>query len=206
MKENCCATTKRQEAKAYGGAAKRRGDAGFSLSEMLLCMIIISLAGSAILATMNLGIRQFEARTRESEQRLLCNTLSLAVQEYLTYANAVTTRNDGGVKYLDRFKTGVGALYGDKRSGKWCQFADNDGKIVIRRDGAADYYLADQSQYIVAGNLVAPQTAFTAALRVTVESEHFVVKVSVSAQDDSAKKMENDFIVMPIDSNIWPSN
>lgn len=189
-----CVTTKKRTVKA-------RGNAGFSLPEMLLCVLILALSGGVITATLNLGIEQFQARTRESERRLLCDTLSLVVQEYLTYANVIET--DGAS--LKRFKTGaVGALYGDKQNGKWYQFKDDAGQIAI---GAEEntHYLVDKSQYVTTNMGGEPGTALKAALEVTVNQaeRYFVVKISVSEQTDDTRRTENEFIVIPVNPRIF---
>ena len=67
---------------------------GFTITEMLACMLIMMLATGTILQTMNLAYQQFQDQTEKSEARLLANSLSLAIQSQLTYAKK--SEEDGG--------------------------------------------------------------------------------------------------------------
>lgn len=186
---------------------------GVSFAEMLLCVLILALSTGVTVSTLDLGIAHFKARTRETEQRLLCNTLSLAVQEYLTYANKIELNDPpapGELPTLKRFRTGANSAL----ENRWCEFVTgaygNDangreyrtpaewGQIALEYsvDTNARYYqLADKSQYIVkkiasnpgdAGRVsVRTEVKLEATLDVKVDrtNKRFHVKISVDNRE-----------------------
>lgn len=70
--------------------------------EMMMCVLILALASAVITNTLVLGINQFKSRTRETEARLLCNALSLAVQDQLTYVREAEADDE---KNLGKFRS-----------------------------------------------------------------------------------------------------
>ena len=204
------------------GREKLAGTRGVSLAEMLLCVLILLLSTGVTVSTLDLGIRHFQARTRESEQRLLCDTLSLAVQEYLTYAYKVELDESGK---LARFRTGaLGALYDIP-----CEFVtgtyyskdrlDPDipdegelpkGEIAIKysKSGEAQYYpLADKSLYIVKKlSSTRSEVKLEATQSVTADrvNKRFRVKIVVSNKAGGTGDAENEFIVIPVNQSVIP--
>lgn len=202
---------------------KLGGNRGVSFAEMLLCVLILALSTGVTVSTLDLGITHFRARTRETEQRLLCNTLSLAVQEYLTYANKVDPppEDDSVIYDLTNFRTGansalesrvckfVTGTYGTDANGReYCNPAAS-GQIALEYsvDTNKRYYqLADKSQYIV--KRTAPNDVkleATLDVKVDREKKRFHVTISVDNREGiKTQKAENDFIVIPINAGAIP--
>ena len=171
---------------------KRGARRGFSLTELLLCALILSLSTTVISSTLDLGAQTFRKTTRRSEQILLCNTLSVSVQEFLTYAEEVWST--GGA--LDRFKTRAMSALKDAE----CHFETDNGeiKLLIARDGQTTLYpLVDSSQYIIRSN-GAPALSANISVEVSATEEKFTVTVTVTSQEGGVAAVENKFIVSPV--------
>lgn len=206
--------------RVHRGRRKLPGSRGISVAETLLCALILLLSTGVTVSALDLGIRHFQARTRETEQRLLCNTLSLAVQEYLTYANKVDPPEDDSVIYdLTNFRTGansalesrvckfVTGTYGKDANGReYCNPAAW-GQIALEYsvDTNHHYYqLADKSQYITGHS--ANDVKLTAAIDVSVDraNRRFNVKIRVANTDNvRTQAIENRFIVIPINPGVF---
>ena len=194
---------------------KLAGNRGVSIAETLLCVLILSLSTGVTVSTLDLGIRHFQARTRETEQRLLCNTLSLAAQDCLTYANKIERNADDTLK---RFKTGA---FGRALENEWCafvagtyssemSFAEADsGQIAVKyfeSDSGDAFYsmLADKSQYITGRS--ANDVKLTAAIDISVDraNRRFNVIIRVASTDNvRTQAIENRFIVIPINPGVF---
>ena len=197
---------------------KLTGKRGVSLVEMLLCVLILLLSTGVTVSTLDLGIRHFQSRTRETEQRLLCDTLSLAVQEYLTYVYDYKWDEDE----LSGFKTGaVGALYDIP-----CQFVtrfyNDEGKFVSSTNTESDpgeiaiqytqsgerkfYALADQSLYIKKRTSTTPGVHLEATLNIKTDrtNKRFEVTITVHNKDGGTGDAENTFIVIPVNQGVIP--
>lgn len=171
---------------------KRGARRGFSLTELLLCALILSLSTTVISATLDLGAQTFRKTTRRSEQILLCNTLSVSVQEYLTYAEEVWAT--GGA--LNKFKTRSMAALKDAE----CSFETDDGeiKLLIVRDGqTTPYQLVDRSQYIIRSNHT-PALSADITVEVSTTEKKFTVTVTVTSREGGIAAVENKFIVSPV--------
>ena len=197
------------------GRRKLTGNRGVSMAETLLCVLILLLSTGVTVSALDLGIRHFQARTRETEQRLLCNTLSLAAQERLTYANKIERNADGTLK---RFKTGA---FGRALENEWCafvagtyssetSFAEADsGQIAVKYSGSDSedaFYsmLADKAQYVTGHS--ANDVKLTAAIDVSVDraNRRFNVTIRVANTDNvRTQEIEHQFIVIPVNPGVF---
>lgn len=192
---------------------KRGARRGFSLTELLLCALILSLSTTVISSTLDLGAQTFRKTTRRSEQILLCNTLSVSVQEYLTYAELVQPTAGGG---LGNFKTNaMSALKGAACSLEALTYqngeyreptgTDDPTEIVlsITREGQTTLYpLLDRSQYIIRSN-AAPALSANVAVKVFPTEKQFSVKVTVVNREGGVADVTNEFIVSPVRVMNW---
>ncbi|MBR0283067.1 MAG: hypothetical protein IJQ81_16010 [Oscillibacter sp.] len=197
---------------------KLSGSRGVSIAETLLCVLILLLSTGVTVSTLDLGIRHFQVRTRETEQRLLCNTLSLAVQEYLTYVNKVEPPGDDSAVYdLTRFKTGA---FGRALENEWCafvagtyssetSFAEGDsGQIAVKyseSDSGDAFYsmLADKAQYITGHPANDVKLAATIDVSVDRANRRFNVMIRVANTDNvRTQAIENQFIVIPVNPGV----
>lgn len=136
----------------YSAKRKLRDAGGFSLTEMLLCVLIMSLCGGLLTRTMGLGIQHFRSLTTDSDAQVLANTLASSLQMKLACASQVapgTAESVGGGRLLGEFSTGADDLDVTTKEGSelirniWCELAtqrvsyveetDGDGKTTIKR-------------------------------------------------------------------------
>ena len=87
---------------------KRIGNKGFSLTELLVAMLIMLLATGALVGTIGLAVKHFFKSAQESEAQLLCATLSEFVEDELTYSKSVAS-GDGGVVTWSKGTHGLGS-------------------------------------------------------------------------------------------------
>lgn len=173
--------------------------AGFSISELLFCVMIMLLATGIIVPTLSLGIRQFEARVRDSEAQILCNTLSLAVQDQLACVKEIRSRGAEG--QLETFTSGA---YSGMENVP-CRFvyqmddgtySESGGGVVAMQLGADDYYpLVSRADYN-------QSTPLAAEVSVTCETEWFLVTVTVSNASGGSQSVSNTFTVTPVSPGV----
>lgn len=180
-------------------AARRKlgSKGGFSLGEMLLCCVILLLTAALITDTLDLGVRQFKARSRDSEAQILCNAISLAVRDQLACVSRVTKSGDNPSFYTNA--NGLGFV--ECRIG-----VDDDGKAVLKYTDdtgtAKNYKLLSDSAYAAYGD------GLKAEIGVEAESGAFSVTVTVKNEKDSGARSEvtNSFTVEPILASVqWPT-
>lgn len=82
---------------------KLKSRAGFSLTEMLCCCIVLVILSAMMVLGINLASKNFRASMAESEAQELCATLATLVRDELRYAANVTCDEEGGnVRYFSR--------------------------------------------------------------------------------------------------------
>ena len=142
---------------------KLRSSAGASLGEMLLCVLILLLAGSALTSGVVLASNHFEKSFSSSQAQTICSTLMSAVENELRYTTEVTvTMGEGYIAVLEdeTVTEGGGAVtdfaYRRPRSSLMvCFSVDDDGRVEIQ---AADESAAAADDSDATGALVAPGT------------------------------------------------
>ncbi|MBE6910469.1 MAG: type II secretion system protein [Ruminococcaceae bacterium] len=75
------------ECEASLSARKLRSRGGFTLAEMMAVVLLISLVGVVVISTVDIASKEFRVTTQDSDAQLLCSSLSLFVQNELTYAS-----------------------------------------------------------------------------------------------------------------------
>ncbi len=82
----------------------RRGRAGFTLGEMLVALIIVSLLSMSIATGISFATRQYERTLTRSEARILCSTLATVFREELSNTTCVDT-SGAALGYLSKSYT-----------------------------------------------------------------------------------------------------
>ncbi len=106
---------------------KLRSRAGFTLAETLVVVLMALLTSGIVASTVHLAATHFRARTQEADAQLLCSSLSLFVQNELTYAGELKTT--GADYQLESFTDHVQGF------GANCSFVDNEGRLAVRYNG-----------------------------------------------------------------------
>ena len=176
---------------------KLRSRGGFTIGEMLVCVLILLLCTGVISSTMALAANQFKARTRESEARLLCNALSLAVQDQLLYARSVTpvpSATSTGDVTLTSFVSGAEGM-----KGVTCSFKVVNNMLTLKYGvGSKEYYLplVDDSVYSGGKDLRVQESDFSCTYD-TAEG-CFRVSITVDSTSQSIQSATNTFTVTPV--------
>lgn len=106
---------------------KMREQGGLTVLELLVTVLLVTLVGGIIAATVDLAAGQFRDRTQEADAQLLCSALSLFVQSELTYAGDVEMTG-GTLTFTDR----------THKFGPGCSFAVSDeGHLVLQYPGGS---------------------------------------------------------------------
>ena len=80
--ETCSA--RRAESLRAGQRTRLRGRWGFSVAELLLAALIAVMAAAVSVRSLAFAVQLYQARTGETEARLLCDTISLLIRDDLT--------------------------------------------------------------------------------------------------------------------------
>lgn len=76
---------------------KIKSQKGFTLIEMLACVVVLLLIGGICSAGMNLATRSYNESVYESDSQMLEDTLNLYLCDILRHATSVQTETDAGV-------------------------------------------------------------------------------------------------------------
>lgn len=163
---------------------------GLTLVELLITVVLVSIAGGIIVATVDLASKQLRTRAQESDAQLLCSALSLFMQNELTYAGDVKLEG-GKVTFTDN-ANGLG---------KNCTFETNgDGHVVMLYSGgsydpvgAGDYGGESAHKEFKAEQTVEPDDGGDAN-----NGERLKVNVKVRDAKTDAILAESTFRVKPI--------
>ena len=188
----------KRERKVSAPARRLGGRGGFSLLELMVCMLILLLSTGVILQTLTLATAQFQRRTRDSEAELLCDMLAQAVQEQLTYVTQVTPAGTGP---LVSFYSTAGGLDGTSCCFTLGASADHPmsamgyGEIMLTY---ADNFGAEQSYGLIpSANYIGSDGGLLYAfLQVDCEADRFAVTLNV--YDETEKiRADRQFVVYP---------
>ena len=161
---------------------KMDSQSGLTLVELLITILLITLAGGVIVATIDLATKQFQELTQDSDAQLLCSALSLYVQNELTYAGDVRTVN-GQVTFTDHARN----------LGTGCYFDTKDGRLVVHY-GGSEYEAVGTGTY--GGTRSHKKLAETHT--VTYEGGVATVTIEVRAAGETRVLASNTFLVRPI--------
>ena len=143
---------------------KMRGRGGFSLSELMICVLLLFLTGGVIINTLELGVKQFQQETLNAEAELLCNSLSVAVRDRLTYAISYSSQLD--------FRTAA-----DGKPNTACGLKQNDDGQLVLDYGGTPYPLVAPENYIRRGT---QDYLLQADVSIDGKGSPFTVTVTVS--------------------------
>lgn len=196
--------------------AARRGRGGFSMGEMMVTLIIISLLSMGIATGIAFAVRQYNRGLIRSESRILCSTLTSIFREEFGNTTCVDT-GDGSLRYFsknytpehagsedDRYLSSIhSVLYSDDGSSP---APDGYGQLVLRTQDESD---TDIERPIL------PPEAYVPAhkLRVKAEVEYiedlgqngtFRVTLHVRGGNENVDQAESTFCVIPLNKPRTP--
>ncbi|MBQ9460161.1 MAG: prepilin-type N-terminal cleavage/methylation domain-containing protein [Oscillospiraceae bacterium] len=159
---------------------KLRSAGGFTLVELIVVVVIVTIAGGVIAATVDLAVGHYDRLMQQSDAQLLCSSVSLFVQKELTYAGNVQVAGDS-VTFTDHAND----------LGKGCVLAAADGKIKVSYSGGSFSPIGDGA-YGGARKQLTVDSAFE-------EKENDCVEVVIKVNGKSGATLaENTFRVKPV--------
>lgn len=180
----------RWKKKRNGGLAdaheRIKSRAGFTMTELLLCTIIMLLSTALVVQTLELSIRQFNSQTRRSDAQMLVNTLAVAIQNQITHAKRCKVK-EGTVFFTGNLTT-ESVQY---------QIVPDDGVLVMdcvveEGQDSVKIPLADQSMYQT------DRGDFTATAGISKAAEKEFVCVNLQVLWNGQPEAEVEFSVRPI--------
>lgn len=162
---------------AEAAARKLRAKGGLTVLELLVTVLLVTLIGGIITATVDLAAKQFRDRTLESDAQLLCSALSLFVQSELTYAGDM--------------EIGDSPAFTDHTHnlGPGCSFAINEGRLVLQYPGGS-------YELVGTGSYRGRNKALTAEQSIYFDGAKAVVKIDILS--DGKSLASNEFKVQPV--------
>ncbi|MBO4914814.1 MAG: type II secretion system protein [Oscillospiraceae bacterium] len=167
---------------------KLKAQGGFTMVELLVTVILITIVGGVITATVNIATQSLKNGSQESDAQLLCSALSVFMQDELTYAGKVNATSGKTVEFTDNAR-GLG---------KKCSFRTNgDGHLVMTyyKSGTIEEY-----DPVGAGDYggKTAHKSFRAVQEVTIEGKLLKVYVAVIDANSGIEIAENTFYVKPV--------
>ncbi|WP_155830999.1 MULTISPECIES: hypothetical protein [unclassified Butyrivibrio] len=185
---------------------KIRSNGGFSLTELLLCTLIMMLTTSILVVTMRLAANHYDDIVTDSEATMLCRTLSLAIRDKLSYVVKVENTDDGIVYYSasqnqEYAPFSIVLLTADDT--EIAASAGNFGRVVMKYTDpvstrTVNYSLVNKASYTDYGD------GLVSSCVVDIHEEddkiqYFVVNIGIyKANKTDTPIMENEFVVFPI--------
>lgn len=115
---------------------KLKNNRGFTLFEMLACVVVMLLVTAIITLTIQMGVKHFTRSVQDSESQVLCGALTAAVKEELEYATNVQT-SASGYTYYSRARA----------HGSGCTLEPNtEGQLSVKK-GSQYYPLVGSESY-----------------------------------------------------------
>ena len=180
---------KKQKLKRDGIKARIKSGAGFSFVELLVTILILSLASGGMARGVVFAREQYRKSMVLSESKTLCSTLSDVIKDELR--NATEIADDHG--------TPVFNSYG--YTGKNSRFYALDGEIWIG-DPSYDTTAPDYSKHNKRLISKAAYSAYHLRAKVTVthesQSDSFHVELIIQDADRNSDIVESKFDVFPL--------
>jgi type II secretory pathway pseudopilin PulG len=198
--------------KAYG---KLRSCKGFSLAELLLATIIMLLATSVLTGTISLALSNYRKASQASNAQLLCSTLSVYVQNELSYASVtldkdgnIKTGNGGAVQFTSgAHNFGPDAYFGIKTATSEDPYpvtADSaqEGRIVEVSNIYQNNF-GDKKSFDIAGKGSymenAPQSGLKAGMTLSFEDDSFIAHIIVKPENGDNVLAEKYLRIIPLE-------
>lgn len=158
---------------------KLKNNRGFSLMEMLACIVVMLLVTGIISLTIQMGVKYFTKSVRDSESQVLCGALTTAVKEELEYATNVQA-TASGYTYYSRARA----------HGSGCTIEPNaDGQLSVKK-GSVYYPLVGSESY---------SYNMTATGIINWDSVNRVFSVTLNILDGDGNDLTNEtFSVYPL--------
>ena len=179
----------------------RRGRGGFTIGEMLVAMIIISLLSMAVATGIAFAVRQYNRGLIRSESRILCSTLTSVFREELGNTTYIAT--SGGLRYLSKNYTPSSASSEGNQNLSYVHsvsaYADGYGQIALQtRNGSetVERLVLSPEAYVPAHKLrVKAVVSYNEAVG---ENGTFTVTLRVRAGVDNVDQVVSTFSVIPL--------
>lgn len=158
---------------------KLKNNRGFSLMEMLACIVVMLLVTGIITLTIQMGVKYFTVSVRDSESQVLCGALTTAVKEELAYATNVQP-SATGYTYYSR----------SRAHGSGCTIEANaDGQLSVKK-GTQYYPLVGSESY---------SYDMTADANISWDAVNKVFSVTLTVKDGDGNDLtEASFSVFPL--------
>lgn len=178
---------------------KLKSNKGISLTELLVTLIFCLMTFALVCSAMQASSRELKRETTVSESKILCSTLTIAIQDKLRYSyNIDGTSLDNLTFTYDKNK--------DERFNK-AQFVNKNGKIVISVAGGSNEQmiaLAPDSAYTQGIKAELTELTFSAAGAAgSGSSNNAVFKGKVRVMDAAGNELSSQsFAVEALNSDI----
>lgn len=153
---------------------KTKSGKGFSLSELLMALVIVSVMTVALTAGVSASLRVYRDSVRHSEERTLLSTLSEAIISELRNARDI----EG---------TGTAFTYTSAKFGpEVCISVNSDGKIVVGHPSStgSEPPSTSESEPSSSGNESKPLVGNGAYSNNTIKIDHVSTKISRADEND----------------------
>lgn len=192
--------SKSSQVRVLGG---KRGDRGFSLTEMLAVIIIMTLVSMCMAAGVQFAVREYNRSMIQSESRMLCSTLASVIQDELGNTNTVElepVQADGTCGVKKFFSVNYGGF------GRICAVsigADEEeptelapnafGKLYFAIHGGGGRLLVSNAAYSIY-DFGARVSAFT------YDKENKVFHVTLEVSTPNGNPIVDSFDVIPVNN------
>ena len=169
---------------------KLRGTRGISISEMLLCTLIVLLTMGLVGNTFTLGVQQVKARALDSKAEVLCSSLSQIVIDQLSYA--ITAKFDDTDDKLISFTSSASGL-----NTVPCRFTINDnGQLMLTYsdDNGSDH----DRRAVSSANYTSRDGELKSEIAVSKSKSSGQFHVNIKVKAAGKTSAENDFYVTPL--------
>lgn len=192
---------------------KLNSSRGFSLSEVLICTLIMLFAGSILTTTITLAARNYDKQVLISKSDVLCETLSYSLRDKLggVVKRKVTTGSSGST--VQYYSTSSGLEYYP------FSIVEDEGKINLKYDfssytdssvGDGTYHLVNDAAYYD-GALFAKVNINEKKFEGSENVEFFIVQLGVFDKEHSSGELQKndpnalsyvEFMVYPLTDTI----
>ena len=189
---------------------RKGGTSGFTLPELLFCVLLISLMMGGMISVFELSVRQFRDRTLEAKAGMLCDALSISLRSKLFCATEAKLEGDELIVFRSNARN-FGSFY-TRLMGPGSSFLNAQGAETQAEVWSVVYLEGPEDRKAVTDKaipLVNPEeyrTRFgdilSADIRVGYASGDFLVTVSVmknvTPEGDGVLLSEKRFRVKPV--------
>ncbi len=172
---------------------KRNSQSGFTLTEMLCTVLLVTLISMGLVRGVTLASTQYRRSVRYSSSYQLFTNLQTIISNELKYANKITLDNDNKVNQF--FST----TYALENSLTRLYVLDDDGKETDEYGQIAIGNGTDFN-YLLSSKAYSDSLGAKCNITYSDVDEVFIVTLSVGVNDDDTPYVEQTFWVRPIEN------